>query len=347
MDNLVKTFEIGSNVVGIGRPTYIIAEACENHFGDMDIAKKMIVEAKKCGCDAIKFQHHLPDEEMLPGGPTSDNFSEPLYDFLKRCSLSIEQHAELRSICINTEIEYLCTPFSYQAAIELHQLGLDIFKIGSGEMTDIPTLRSIATNLARAMIVSTGMSTFGEIDDTYEMLSATKIPFCLLNCLSEYPPKYEDVNLGVIKEMQTRYPNAAIGHSDHTPDIYTSFAAVAMGAVIIEKHVTLDKSWSGPDQAVSIDFSQMAELVEGSRKIEAALGSEKKVHEKEIPIRKWAFRSLVTKRELKKGEILSVDNLSSKRPGTGIPSKDINRVVGKKVIRSLSRNTLLKETDFE
>ena len=341
-----NSIQIGDSTIGVGQPAYIIAEACENHFGDLDIAKKMIEAAKECGCNAIKFQHHIPDEEMLPSVPVSENFSEPLYDFLTRCSLSIDQHNELRDHCIDTGIEYLCTPFSYRAAVELYDIGLRAFKIGSGEMTDLPTLKAIASNLGRPMLISTGMSTLEEIDLTYRMLVDMQTPLCLLNCVSEYPPEYDDLNLKVISEMQERYRDAIIGHSDHTPDIYTSLAAVTLGAVVIEKHVTLDKSWAGPDQSVSIDFTQMTELVDGTRKIEAALGSVKRVHEKEEQIRTWAFRSLVVNRALKVGDVLTRNDLSSKRPGTGIPSKDIAKVVGRTVARSIPANTLLQQSDL-
>ena len=146
--------------------------------------------------------------------------------------------------------------------------------------------------------------------------------------------------------MITRYPYATIGHSDHTPDIFTCFAAVALGATIIEKHVILDKAQPGPDQAVSIDFQDMAELVEGIRKIELALGNTKKVHPKELPIRKWAFRSLVTLRAIKSGEIISERDIWSKRPGTGIPSRYMTDVVGRRLARDISKNEILQWADL-
>jgi len=338
---------IGEACLGAGQPVFVIAEACENHFGDIDIAKEMIVAAKDCGCDAIKFQHHLPDEEMLRDVPQSENFSEPLYDFLSRCSLNINQHEELKNSCTKTGIEYLCTPFSYKAALELFQIGVRVFKIGSGEMTDIPTLRSIAQKLNTPMLISTGMSTFEEIDETYQLLIHFEQPFCLLNCVSEYPPEYDDLNLRVISQMIERYPKAIIGHSDHTPDIYTALAAVTLGARVIEKHVTLDRSWRGPDQSVSLDFEQMGRLVEGIRKIELALGSIKQVHEKEEIIRSWAFRSLVFNRDMVPGEILTEEDLSSKRPGSGIPSKDLDKFIGRRLKNSVAANTFLRASDIE
>ena len=169
------------------------------------------------------------------------------------------------------------------------ELDVPGFKIGSGEMTDIPSLLKIA-ELNKPMILSTGMSTLDEIDATYNALIDNCHSLSLLNCVSEYPPVYEDINLNVIEVMQDRYSKATIGHSDHTPDLYTCFGAVALGAKIIEKHVILDKKTPGPDQSVSIDFMDLKNLVDGIRKIELSLGSNKSVHSKEKQIREWAFK---------------------------------------------------------
>ncbi len=337
---------INNRKISIQHPTYVIAEGCDNHLGKMDVAKEMILQAKLAGADAIKFQHHLPDEEMLPDVPTSDNFDTPLYEFLKKYALTLKQHQELKEHCEKLGIQYLCTPFSWKAAQELESIGVCAYKIGSGEMTDIPTLVRIA-NFKKPMIVSTGMCTFEEIDRTYHALSGREVPLALMNCVSEYPPRYEDINLNVIPQMIARYPKAVIGHSDHTPDIYTCFSAVTLGARIIEKHLILDKRQPGPDQAVSIDFKELAEMVDGIRKIEAALGNEKKVHSSEKPIREWAFRSLVTTQEVRSGEVLTSEMVWSKRPGTGIPAYLMDEVVGRRVKRNLKSNVLISLDDLE
>lgn len=326
--------------------TLIIAEACDNHLGNLDIAKKMALKSKLAGVDIVKYQHHLPDEEMLPDTPMSDNFDEPLYDFLKKYALTLEQHESLKKYCDSIEIEYLCTPFCLKAAYEIYELGVERFKIGSGEMTDIPTLLRIA-DLGKPMILSTGMATFEEIDRTYNALIDKKVDLMLMNCISEYPPVYEDVNLGVIKKMQKRYPKALIGHSDHTPDIYTCIGAVAFGVAAIEKHIILDKTQPGPDQSVSIDMFELHQLVDGVKKVEVALGSEKKIHEKEASIREWAFRSLVSTCDIESGEILTQDHIWSKRPGTGIPSWQMDEIIGRKVLNKISKNTLISLEDLD
>ena len=173
------------------------------------------------------------------------------------------------------------------------------------------------------------------------------MPLILMNCVSEYPPCYEDINLGVIRIMKERYPEAVVGHSDHTPDVYTCLAAVALGARVIEKHVILDKNQPGPDQSVSIDFLELKDLIKGVRKIEKALGSCKKVHKKEEEIRIWAFRSLVTVKNIPADQIITKDMIWSKRPGTGIPARFINKVIGRKAKKDIPINTLLSWEDLE
>lgn len=335
-----RAIEIAGRRIGPDYPCFVIAEGCDNHLGNVDVAEEMVRQAKLAGADAIKFQHHLPDEEMLPDAPMSSNFQEPLYDFLKKYSLKLEDHKRLMRLCSEVGIQFLCTPFSWRAAEELESIGLAAYKIGSGEMTDIPTLTRIAS-FGKPMIVSTGMSTWDEIERTYSALTSRGTQLAMLNCVSEYPPVYEDMNLGVISEMIRRLPNAVIGHSDHAPDLYTSFAAVTLGACIIEKHVILDKRQPGPDQSVSIDFRDLANLVDGIRRVEVSLGSERSVHEKEAPIRTWAFRSIVSTRTIRAGETIAQEMIWSKRPGTGIRAHLMDDVIGCVAAVDIPQNTML------
>jgi len=342
----LPVISIDSRAVGPDQPAFIIAEACDNHLGNTTAAREMIRCAKLAGADAVKFQHHLPDEEMLPDIPMSDNFDISLYEFLKKYALTLDQHRELKAYAEGLSITYLCTPFSWKAAQELEQLDVPAYKIGSGEMSDIPSLVRIA-DFGKPMLVSTGMASYEEIDRTYQALVARDTPVVLLNCVSEYPPVYEDINLDVIGQMKQRFPKAVIGHSDHTPDLYTCFAAVTLGACVIEKHVILDKRQPGPDQSVSIDFRDLADLVDGIRKIEAARGEEKAVHERERQIRAWALRSLVTTRPVTKGELISQDMVWSKRPGTGIPAHRMDEIIGRTASRDIEANTLIAWEDLE
>ena len=341
----MREIQIGKRKIGDGHPVYIVAEAGDNHMGDVRVAKEMCRQAKLAGADCIKFQHHLPDEEMLWNVSKESNLDMSLYDFLKQHSLKVSQHKELMDFCKAIGIQYLCTPFSLKASYELDALGTEAFKIGSGEMTDIPTLVRIA-RLRKPMIVSTGMSTLDEIQRTYDVLSQTGVPLAFTHCLSEYPPNYEDINLNFITEMEKQFPDVVIGHSDHTPDIYTCFGAVTLGAKIIEKHVILDKRTPGPDQAVSIDFQELHQLVDGIRKIESALGNKKKVHPGEKSVRSWASRSIVTKCPIKKGQRIEEDMIWTKRPGIGIPAHRMQEVIGRYAAQDIEANVLLKEEDF-
>lgn len=327
------------------KKTLIIAEACDNHFGKLDNAKQMVISAKKSGADVIKFQHHIPDEEMLPDVYKSKNFRISLYDFLKKYSLKIEDHYELKKFCKKQDIKYLCTPFSTRAALELNQLGVSAFKIGSGEFGDIPFIESVC-QFKKPVIFSTGMSTVKEIHNMHLFLKKFKNKFALMNCTSEYPPVYKDINLGFIKVLIQKYPNYVIGHSDHTNTIYTSIAAVSLGAKIIEKHVYLKGKNFGPDRNVSISFNQLKEMVEAIRIVEKSSDKKKIIHYKEKEIVKWAKRSLVSLKNLEKGKIIQLGDIWSKRPFTGIPSKYYYKVLGKKVRRNIPKNTILKFTDI-
>ncbi|MFH1670097.1 MAG: N-acetylneuraminate synthase family protein [Patescibacteria group bacterium] len=345
--------EIRHHKIGEGNPCFIIAEACVNHLGRFDLAKDLVTRSKEAGADAIKFQYHIPDSEMLPGIKMSDNFDEPLYEFLKKNALTFEQHGELKQFAEEVGITYLCTPFSTQAALQLDEIGLEAFKIGSGEMTDLLSLERIA-ELGKPMMVSTGMSTIEEIDRTYDALIKKNIGLALFNCVSEYPPNYEDMNLDFITIMRQRYPKAVIGHSDHTPDDVTSYAAVVLGAHMIEKHVILDKAHKSCDQMVSLDFVEFKELVDGIRKIEAARGVDRKVHGREEQIRSWAFHYAVSEKGLKAGQVIKEEmimpgDIWTKRTGhaDGIKSHEVPKLIGAKVLKDIPPNSPLFWEQFE
>jgi N-acetylneuraminate synthase len=276
---------------------------------------------------------------MLPDVPMSSNFDMPLFEFLQRYALSLDDHAALMDYCADVGIQYLCTPFSRKAAEELEGLGVAAYKIGSGELTDIPTLQIIA-GFGKPMILSTGMAEVEEIDETVAAILPINTEIALLHCVSEYPARHSDVNLGFIPLMKERY-GVVIGHSDHTPDIWTALGAVALGANIIEKHLTLDKRSPGPDREVSIDPSDFAMLVDGVRRIEEALGAEKVIHDLERPIREWAHRSVVALVEIPAGAQITPEMVWTKRPGTGIPARQLREVVGRTTATTIPENSLV------
>lgn len=326
---------------------YFIAEAADAHYGSIQRAFEMVDNAYKSGANAIKFQHHLPDEEMLRDIPLSKNMREPLYDFLTKNALSLDQHRLVFDYCKKVGIEYLCTPFSWRAAIELEEnFDLPVYKIGSGEMTDLPTLEKIAL-FGKPMIVSTGMSAVAEITNTYNFLTSRMVPLILMNCTSAYPPRYQDLHLGFIKVMKEIYPKAIIGHSDHTNSTLSSLVAVAYGAKLIEKHITIDTELKGPDAEVSLTFKDLKNLIEDSNNILEAISEVKEIHETEKEIVAWARRSLVYMKPLTKGSIIGPDDIWGKRPGTGVPSLQYWEILGKKLNCDVEKNTLLKLSDFE
>lgn len=341
-----KAIDIQGRRIGSSERCFVIAEACDNHLGDIEVAKEMVRQAKACHADAIKFQHHLPDDEMLRDGvPTSANFDIPLYEFLERYALKLDQHYELFRYCNEVGILYLCTPFSRQAAIEINKMGVGAFKIGSGELTDLPTLKVIAA-FGKPMILSTGMAEWPEIDETVETLRPINDQIVLMNCVSEYPARHSDVNLNVIQEMQRRY-DVVVGHSDHTPDIYTSIAAVALGAKVIEKHFILDRRQLGPDRSVSIEPSELSELVKAVHRVGEALGNKKTVHDLEKQIRAWAHRSVVSLRPISKGSRIDADMVWTKRPGTGIAAKHLETIISRIAICDIPANHLIQWEELE
>ncbi len=321
----------------------VIAEACENHLGDLNVAIKMIEKSKKCGADIIKFQHHLRDFEMVKGLKMSNNFDEDLYDFLGRCSLKIQDHIVLKQYCDEIGIEYLCTPFCKEAAEELVKFNLiNTAKIGSGELLDFRLLDYLVSEKI-SLILSTGMSTIEEIEKSVSFLNSKKADYALLHCVSEYPPDPNDICLDTISLLREKFPNKIIGFSCHTPSIYTSLAAVTLGASIIEKHVTLDKTISCPDQSVSIDFKEMKDLVNGIQQIYKGRGIREKVFEIEKDIKTWARRILVINKDLKSGQKLSVNNLTTLRAGKGISSEYFFDYIGKKIVKNLPAGTKLND----
>lgn len=334
---------VGDRPIGNGHSCYVIAEACINHNGDFGIALEMVEAAHAAGADAVKFQVHYLEHEMLRDVPTSENFDQPLWHVLAETNLTDEQHVALKARCEELGVDYLCTAYCREAADFLASIGVPLLKFGSGETTNLPYLRTAARH-GIPMLISTGMATLDEIDRTIEAIRETGTPFGITHCTSEYPPVYEDINLGLIPVYKQRY-GIVVGHSDHCPDIYTALGAVAYGASVIEKHFTLDRSQPGGDQAVSLEPHEFGELVRGIRAIEAAGGTRREVFEREKPIRAWAHHSVVTLRPVRAGETFTDENVWVKRPGTGIPAARLDEILGRTAARDVEANALLAWED--
>lgn len=339
---MTQELTIGRVTIGEKAPVVTIAEAACEHLGSLAVAKRMVEAAVDAGADIIKFQLHLP-EEMIPG--TIQFWGGSMDEILAHYNLSVDEHRELIAYCNEAGIQYLCTPFSAAAADVLDDLGVPAFKTGSGEMTNLPMLRHIAQK-GKPMLVSTGMATVEEIGATVAALRAGGATFMLMHCTSAYPPRYETINLRFIPRLR-EIAGTLVGHSDHTPDIWTALGAVAMGARVIEKHFTLSRALKGPDHPVSLEPPEFARMVEAIRKLEAALGEDKQVHPEEAAVRAWAHHSVVTVRPIRKGATITAAMLGVKRPGWGIPAAELETLPGATARRDLPADTILQWDDVE
>jgi len=331
----LKDIIIGGKKIGIKNPVFVIAEAGINHNGSITIAKKLIRAAKKAGADCIKFQTHIPEKEMLKTNvQVRKNSKKTLWDIMKECELTGKQELELKKYCKEQKIIFLSTPFSIDAVNRLNKIKVPAFKIGSGELTNLPFLIDIAKK-KKPVILSTGMSNLKEITEAVNLFKKYKTPLILLQTTSTYPTDYSDINLGVLEKFMKNF-GVIVGISDHSIGIYTALGAVAKGACVVEKHFTLDKNMSGPDQKLSLEPNEFEELVKGCHAVKLALGNSKEILNEEKPIIKFARESVVTIKDIKKNEQFTLTNISTKRPYTGeIHANQFYKILGKKAKRSI------------
>ena len=340
-------FKIGNRMVGAEYPPLVIAEIGINHEGSIEKAIRMVDDAHAAGCECAKFQSHVIEDEMIPNDVVPGNTTETIWNIMKRCALSEAEEINLKNYVESLGMIYLCTPFSRAAADRLKRMQVSAYKIGSGECNNYPLIKHIASN-GKPVILSTGMNDLESIAPAVEILRQAGVPFALTHCTSIYPTPYEKVRLGGLGELAERFPDAVIGLSDHSNGNYTCFAAVALGARILEKHFTSDKTWPGPDVPISIDPTELKELVDGSRAIYAALGGAKTILSDEKPTIDFAYACVVSIREIKAGESLSVENIWVKRPGTGeIKAVHYEKLLGKIVARDIPKDKQLKWADME
>jgi sialic acid synthase SpsE len=341
-EELTMDFKVGNRMIGTEYPPLVIAEIGINHEGSFDKAIRMINDAHVAGCECVKFQSHIIEDEMIPNDVVPGNTTETIWNIMKRCALSEEEETKLKSYVESLGMIYLCTPFSRAAAERLKRMNVSAYKIGSGECNNYPLIRHIASN-GKPIILSTGMNDLESIAPAVEILHQADISFALMHCTSMYPTPYEKVRLGGLSELAKRFPDAVIGLSDHSIGNYTCFAAIALGARILEKHFTSDKSWLGPDISISIDPTELKELIQGSRAIHAALGGSKTILPDEKATIDFAYACVVSIRDIKAGEKLSTQNIWVKRPGTGeIKAIDYDGLLGRTAKNSISADKQLK-----
>lgn len=336
---------IAGRRVGAEHPPLVIAEIGINHEGSLAKAITMVEKAAEAGCECVKFQAHVIEDEMIPNDVVPGNARESIWDIMKRCALSEQEDAQLKEKVESLGMIYLSTPFSRAAADRLERLGVSAYKIGSGECNNYPLLEHIA-RFGKPVLLSTGMNDLESIGMAVEILCRHSIPFGLFHCTSMYPTPYDKVRLGALAELREAFPDAVLGLSDHSLGNYTCFAAVALGASIVEKHFTADKSWPGPDIEISIGPSELRDLIEGTRTIHAALGGKKTILPEEQPTIDFAYACVVTTQDVRVGEQLNTENLWVKRPGTGeIRAVHYSELLGRRVRKFLPRNAQLKWSD--
>ncbi|MBI2174196.1 MAG: N-acetylneuraminate synthase [Candidatus Omnitrophica bacterium] len=347
MEESVHQVEIAGHRIGPRRPCFIIAEAGVNHNGDLDLARRLVEVAARCGADAVKFQTFKTERLSTPKAPKAGyqlraaSASESQFEMLRRLELSAAAHRELMDHCQRQGLLFMSTPFDEESADFLYDLGVPAFKIPSGEITNLPFLAHVGRK-GRPMIVSTGMSNLEEVSAAVRTIEeAGNRDLILLHCVSDYPANPADANLRAMGTMSETF-RVPVGYSDHTLGIEVAMAAVALGACVIEKHFTLDRRLPGPDHGASLEPEGLASLVRGIRTVEVSLGHGRKepvASEAEVAL--VARKSIVSVKDIRAGTTLTEDLITFKRPGTGLPPSMLKSVVGRLAAKDIPSDTVI------
>jgi N,N'-diacetyllegionaminate synthase len=332
--------------------TYIIAEAGVNHNGSLEIAKRLVKEAKKAGADAVKFQTFRAERLVSRFAGKAEYQKkttardESQLEMIRKLELSESDHAELMDLCRKRKIDFLSSPFDEEGADLLDRLGVPAFKIPSGEITNHPFLEHIAGK-KKPMILSTGMSSLEEVKEAVAVIFSTgNGALTLLHCVTEYPAPVEEINLRAMITMKEVF-GLPVGYSDHTPGIEIAVAAVALGAAVIEKHFTLYRNMPGPDHKASLEPSELQAMVKAIRNVEKALGDGKKMpapcEAKNMVI---ARKSIVALKPIGAGEVINREEVGIKRPGNGIQPKDLEKIIGLKAKRNIGQDEVITWEDL-
>jgi len=331
------------------KEVFIIAEAGVNHNGNLRIAKEMIDVAKKAGADAVKFQSFIAENVISEFAPKAEyqkratDKKESQLDMAKKLQFDIKAHKELMKLCRRRKILFLSSAFDIKSIKMLDKLGLEIFKIPSGEITNMPYLKKLG-RLKKKVILSTGMSDLKEVKAAVDILikaGTSRRKITVLHCSTDYPASIEDVNLSAMMALKKEL-NINVGYSDHTPGIEIAIAAAALGASIIEKHFTLNRTMKGPDHRASLEPGELKAMVDAIRNIEKAYGNGvKKPSFAELKNKIIARKSIVALKAIKKGEVYSDRNLTVKRPGSGISPMKWDRIMGRRAKKSFRKDELI------
>ena len=344
-------FLIDQHEVGPGQPCLIVAEVAQAHDGSLGTANAYIDRADDACADAVKFQTQIAAAESTPGEPFRVKFSHQdasRYDYWKRMEFTESQWQGLIDHAQQRDLIFLSTPFSFEAVDMLERLGMSAWKVGSGEVTNLPMLARMAST-GRPVLISSGMASWGELDQAVATVTDKGAPIGLFQCTTAYPCPVEKIGLNVVGELRERY-QCPVGLSDHSGTIYASLAAVALGANLLEVHIVFSRACFGPDVAASVTTTELKQLVDGVRFIEQALSSplDKEQIAGEMDELKAMFaKSVVAVRDLPIGHKLEAADLALKKPGTGIPAARLTELIGRRVARSLKADAMLSEQDLD
>jgi N,N'-diacetyllegionaminate synthase len=345
---MTDIISIDKHKIGSGYPVFIIAEIGVNHNGDLELAKKMISKAAQCGADCVKFQSFKADKVVTENAPKANyqlkttSPEESQIAMLKKLEMPFDAYNEIIACCREHGVIFMSTPYNPEDVDMLDKLGVSAFKLASMHAAE-PWFAKYTAQKGKPIIMSTGMATLAEVDESVRAMRKTgNNKLILLQCTTNYPSKHEDANLLAMQTMGTAF-DIIVGYSDHTTDDTACIVAVALGAKVIEKHFTSDKSLQGPDQSTSADPAEFTKLVHNIRNAEQIMGSRMKVPcDVEIQNAVGMRRSIVVSVDIPKGKILEPDMLALKRPATGIPPKYIEQFTGKKVEKNITANSMLK-----
>lgn len=334
---------LAGRAIGPDHAPLVIAEIGINHEGDYAKAERMVRDAHAVGCECVKFQCHVVEDEMSPQAKAviPGNADVSIYEIMERCQLSEAEERRLMDLVLGLGMIYLSTPFSRAAADRLESMGVPGYKIGSGECNNFPLIDHIA-GFGKPVILSTGMNSMRSVAKSVDILRRRKVPFGLMHTTSMYPTPPEKVRLGAMAQLMEAFPDAVVGLSDHTLTIYPCLGAAALGASMLERHFTSDKGWPGPDVSLSMDPEEMRQLIQGSAIIHKARGGTKGVLPEEQVTIDFAYASCVTIAPVKKGEAFTKANLWVKRPGTGqILAEHFEGLLGRAAARDIDVDTQL------
>lgn len=340
--------KIGTREIGPTHPPLVIAEIGINHGGSLEVAKEMVRLAAGAGCEMIKHQTHILDDEMTDEAKSifPPNADVSIWHVMERCALSLEDEAELKRYTEELGMIWISTPFSRAAADFLETLDVPAYKIGSGEADNLPLIRHIARK-GKPVIMSTGMQTIETLRASVAILDAAGVEYALLECTNLYPSPAEIVSLRGVTELKAAFPNAVVGFSDHSIGPEMALASVALGACILERHYTDTRYRKGPDIINSMDPAELRLLVDRSREIWIAANNPKQRSAPEEDVYRFARASVVADRDLPAGHVITEADIWARRPGSGeIAGYDFDKVVGKTLTRTLTRNTQLKWSDL-